>query len=581
MAIASIRMCGFSVGESKVRHHIRRGLCRILLYANTIRHLKVSQIWHRVTRQLRPQCPLPPPRETPPRKSRFRFDGGIPAQNVDATGGRLKFLNQSKPLTEGQIDWQSAEMPKLWRYNLHYFDWLQQETCPEDLADQLVGNWIENNPIAVGDGWEAYPTSLRIVNWIKFFARIDRIPGEWLQSLIQQAYWIERNTERDILANHYLKNAKALVFAGSYFSGSDPGRWLATGCEILGTEIPEQILPDGGHFERSAMYHAIVLEDLLDVLNLARANPNVLPPGLCDILRGAVRRALAYLQDIQYPDGEIPLFNDAALGVAPAPQSLLHYGLKVADVDQAKSDQTHRVIRYPDTGYFGHRSGDDMLLMDCGPIGPDYQPGHGHCDLLSYELTLEGARVIVDSGVSDYEPGPQRQYCRGTSGHNTIRIDELEQSEIWGVFRVARRARPRGGAVYFAADGSIEVTGAYDGFRRLFGEPVRHERMIRYDGQGSWRVEDRLAGRSRHSVENFVHIHPDFSTHMVLDGISIETGGGTRVALLRPDPECSVTLSKGYYCPEFGVALSNDLIVMKKNVIFPCNFCYEIKKALN
>ncbi len=97
----------------------------------------------------------------------------------------------------------------------------------------------------------------------------------------------------------------------------------------------------------------------------------------------------------------------------------------------------------------------DMMVIDCGAIGPDYQPGHAHCDTLSYELAIDGRRVIVDSGVHDYEPTQHRAYARSTPAHNTVVIDGQEQSEMWGVFRVARRARPLPAYVRQETDGRL------------------------------------------------------------------------------------------------------------------------------
>ena len=94
------------------------------------------------------------------------------------------------------------------------------------------------------------------------------------------------------------------------------------------------------------------------------------------------------------------------------------------------------------SGYFVIRNLDDMLVVDCGEVGPDYQPGHAHCDTLSFELASDGRTIIVDSGVYDYEDSEMRRYVRSTRAHNTAMVDGCEQSEIWGAFRVARRARP-------------------------------------------------------------------------------------------------------------------------------------------
>ena len=470
-------------------------------------------------------------------------------------------------------------MPKLWRYNLHYFDFIHSDACAPAHAAQLIDSWIEGNPPGRGDGWEPYPTSLRIVNWIKFFADIDAVDERWLRSLCTQTNFLEQNLERDILANHYLKNAKALIFAGAYLDGGMAANWLTKGVAIFDQEIREQVLPDGGHFERSVMYHAIVAEDLLDVLNLVRSNPDIPANGLADRLRSTAHLMLDFLEAVRYPDGGIPLFNDAAFGIAPSPGAVLDYGVTVAGFQPSPSGELLDRVVFPFTGYVGHRAGSDMLLMDCGPIGPGYQPGHGHCDMLSYELALDGARVIVDSGVSDYEAGPIRDFVRGTAGHNTAMVDGIEQSEVWGVFRVARRARADNPQIDVRPDGQIEISGAYEVCRKVGGERVRHARAIRYEGRGVWRILDDLTGRKAHTVESFVHLHPDFSAVMDGGAIRIETEAGNCVATIVPEAGCEVALETGYYCPEFGKIKENNVIVMKKTGKFPLQLTYQINKA--
>jgi hypothetical protein len=144
------------------------------------------------------------------------------------------------------------------------------------------------------------------------------------------------------------------------------------------------------------------------------------------------------------------------------------------------------------------------LIFDCGPLGPDYQPGHGHCDLLSYELSLHGQRVVVDTGVSTYEPGPERSYERSTAAHNTLRIDGEDQAEIWGSFRVGRR--PGVGQI---GGGSNEVfhfvCGGHHAYRRL---GVVHARKILLRPPDTWIVVDFLCGSGSHLVESFLHFHP-------------------------------------------------------------------------
>ena len=338
-------------------------------------------------------------------------------------------------------------MPKLWRYNLHYFDYLKNQGLSPDDKVALIDDWISRIAPGKGDGWEPYPLSLRVVNWLKFV--VDRPPNAvsrvWLESLSLQLASLRAGMEHHLLGNHLLKNLKALLFGGVAFSGPTADDWLQCGLQLLRRETGEQVLPDGGHFERSPMYHCIVLEDHLDLVNLLSAHPSRVQADDMQPIIDAARRSTEFLRTIVGGDDEFPLFNDAAFGIAPDIR-LLDYADSVL---ASAKDFAHELpnaanqplrILLPDSGFFGYRYGGDSLILDCGHVGPDHQPGHAHCDTLSFELCVGSHRIVVDSGVFDYEIGAMRDYVRSTQAHNTLMVDGVEQSEIWGAFRVARRA---------------------------------------------------------------------------------------------------------------------------------------------
>ena len=120
-------------------------------------------------------------------------------------------------------------------------------------------------------------------------------------SLYQQAAYLYRNLETHVGGNHLLENARALVMAGRYFRGQgEADAWQARGLELYRQELPRQILSDGMHFERSPMYHALMLEGVLDVLN-------VLPAGHSDLawLTRTAQRMADALAGMTHPDGHV------------------------------------------------------------------------------------------------------------------------------------------------------------------------------------------------------------------------------------------------------------------------------------
>ena len=236
-------------------------------YWHTLRHLKPVQIygriWFRLVRPRPDLRPAPALRSAGPSHGLW-IPGG---QKKSAMTGpsRFSFLNEEHEIV-AQTDWNQQGRDKLWLYNLHYFDDLNAENAIDRHAwhQQLIGRWIRENPQGAGNGWEPYPISLRVVNWIKWTLVGNRLSNEALHSLVVQIRYLTKRLEIHLLGNHLLANAKALVFAGLFFSGREANEWVDTGLGILSRQIPEQILSDGGHFELSPMYHAIILEDLLD-----------------------------------------------------------------------------------------------------------------------------------------------------------------------------------------------------------------------------------------------------------------------------------------------------------------------------
>jgi hypothetical protein len=189
--------------------------------------------------------------------------------------------------------------------------------------------------------------------------------------------------------------------------------------------------------------------------------------------------------------------------VAPEPDSLTAYACRLG-VDP-------ECTGLGDSGYVRLEEANTRVIFDAGPVGPDYQPGHAHCDTLSFEASHRGRRILVNSGISTYEPSHERQRQRGTAAHNTVRIDGREQSEIWAAFRVARRARP----LDVRTDSRTFVEAAHDGYSRL-PRPVIHRRRLELRDDRLL-VIDTLHGRGRHEAEFFFHLYPGERPEILLD----------------------------------------------------------------
>ncbi len=509
----------------------------------TVRLLPPEQLLARVWFRLyRPRPNLAPPPPLRPVRGRWV----VPPPTEPSLVGPKTFRFHG---VEGDLDvvgWDGPQRTRLWRYHQHYFEDLLADgaAARRPWHEALLRRWVADNPPGRGVGWEPYPTSRRIVHWIAWALGGGELPAEAVASLAVQARWLERRLERHLRANHLWANAVALVFAGAFFLGPEADRWLARGLALLMRELGRQILPDGAHYERSPMYHAQVLRDLLDLENLAGAYPDV---GAWAHVRTTWRARLPamrrFLLGLTHPDGEIAFFNDAAFGVVAPPAQLEAYAERLGLGPAPPLEPG--LLHWPEAGYVRLSDAGAVALLDCAPVGPDEQPGHAHADTLSFELSIGQRRFLVNGGTSTYEVGPERLWQRGTAAHSTVIVDGENSSEVWASFRVGRRARPFGFAATPLDRGGWRVVCAHDGYRHRPGAPVHRRTWIWRPGE--LRVED-VVTPARPAEARFL-LHPAWR----LEGTpqeGVASAEGARVRW-RVERGCA-RLESAHYHPRFG-----------------------------
>ncbi len=535
------------------------------LYWNTLRYLKPIQIyrrlWFALPSPLSKQIPSPIALQSPVR-GWHEF-----THRPQSVFGPLTFtlLNETHTLDQ-KGDWNHPQWPKLWLYHLHYFDDLNAQGANARAAwhHALIQKWIIDNPPCQGNGWESYPLSLRIVNWIKWTLSGQRLDPLAIDSLYLQARYLNQRIEWHLLGNHLLANAKALIIAGLFFKTKEAQPWLQKGIAIYQEQIPEQILEDGMHFERSPMYHAILLEDILDLIQFSQIYPNRLPDSLLRTLSHSVQKMLAAYRVLSHPDGELGLFNDAAFGQVARYAELSIY-VKAFDLGDANTWSQNEVNgqetieHLPEAGYVRMQNQKACVLLDVAPIGPDYLPGHAHADTLSFEMSLFGQRLIVNGGTSSYAPGMIRSRERSTRAHSTVEINQQDSSEVWGSFRVARRAYPYDLSIQESPN-FIEVSCCHNGYTRL-APTLSHCRKWQLSGSQLTVIDDVPSKEQRiplQAVSRYI-LHP---------AIHVQADSSNTWRLRFPDRQEAMfqvlygqgSIESAYYAPEFGKRLDTQAI---------------------
>lgn len=524
-------------------------------YWRTIRHLRRKQVLARL-RRIVPQLSSAAGPQLPIRAPQASFGEFIRRTDPIRTGDSFRFLNRACNIRTS-ADWNSHEQSKLWLYNLHYFEWLREAAGAERITEDAawLDRWIADNPVGLGAGWDPYPISLRTVNWIIWFMTFGHGTQSHFNSLAAQIRHLTRSIEYHLGGNHLLANATALVFAGTFFEGPEADGWRTCGLKLLDDQIREQILADGAHFELSPMYHSLILEGMLDLLGLGRAYPYVLDEPITAIgLKEVAGRMAQWLATIRHPDGQIPYYNDAAFGIAPAPGDLLSYAKRRGT--PGGGSVNHLTVLEP-SGFAILSRPPFHVIFDCGRIGPDYLPAHAHADTLSFELSLDGDRLISNSGTSTYECGSERERERSTAAHATVEIDGVSSAETWASFRVGRR--PNVAPVQFWTDKHLDwVETWHDGFRYLPGSPIHRRRIMATTGQVC--VADWIDGGGVHSIRGILPIHPGVTAEKLAEKkFRLGPPSGQPIELVIDGP-VEVIATTGMFAPAFGLAVPRPLI---------------------
>ncbi len=399
--------------------------------------------------------------------------------------GHFSLLNLEHRF-KGTINWNYSDHGKLWTYHLNYFDYLHQPGMRWETGKGLMDEFLADIQKRK-DGMEPYPISLRTINWIKFLAVHQRFPQEIVDSLYPQYQVLSKKPEYHLLGNHLLENGFSLLFGAVFFQDE---KLIGLAKKILTTELQEQILEDGAHFELSPMYHTILLQRALDGYNLLINNDHNLDD-IQNLLEKKIQKMVSWLDAIMFSNGDIPMFNDSTPGQAFDPKTILDYAKQLGF--------TPEPVAFSESGYRKFVAGNFEMVADVGPVGPSYQPGHAHCDMLSFVLYHKGIPVIVDRGISTYEKNSRREEERGTASHNTVMINGEEQSDVWGGFRVGRRAVPE-----ILEDREDVLLATHTGYDHT---GCKHRRKWTIE-DGSLQIEDWVGGDVNQAVAWF-HFHPE------------------------------------------------------------------------
>ena len=475
----------------------------------------------------------------------------------------FSFLNQKETLAI-PIQWNSNKYSQLWRFNLHYFEWyrefleikLRTGKWPYNsrLLKLLINDWIDNNKLGIGDGWHSYTISIRIRNWIIFF-RIcpDLLNQKIIDSMWKQICWLYSNKEDYIGGNHWLENLISLLIGSLQFEGKKSKEIFEFSFKNLEKELSHQLLKDGGHFERSASYHLLILERLIE-LGLILENTNGLRPYW---LISSIRKMMNWTYSVKLNNGKFPIFNDNP-EIPFDIDSIINYGISYLNKKNIpkkgikniltkiyndsyennfqlkESGKNKYLTKLIDTGWIIARDNKGLeLILKIGDSCPKYLPAHTHSDLLSFDLFKNGIPIIIETGTSVYGNNKDRYYERSAAAHNIFQlapfkgdkkndINWIEPIEVWGNFRAARKAKVlEKSCGYNLKEKTIWIRGSNDVHLRYRAKHIRSISLkISCENKTQLNVLDEVTCYRKMHWRQFWHLGPEQCEDILGDMIS-------------------------------------------------------------
>lgn len=462
------------------------------LLFNTVKYLKPIQVFYQLKYRLEKAGSLSSYNKT-------LFDGRVcfmsfkkrsPVHKAYLGNNKFTFLNLTVNF-DSEINWNYQVHGKLWNYNLQYTNFLlQEEFSVEERKELLLSLYetLDEGKLAL----EPYPVSLRSINCIRFISQ-NKIEDKNIYSFLHaELDFLSKRPEYHLLGNHLLENAFALLMGGAFFSNQS---WLRQGQKILEEQLEEQLLEDGSHFELSPMYHQIIFFRLLELIDWY-SNWEYKDNSFLKFLMNKASKMYSWLTAISFESGAIPHFNDSANGIAYSTPWLLGYA------DKLGIDKIHIPLRA--SGYRSYKNESYECKVDAAEMGPSYQPGHAHADSLSFLLKIKDKAVFVEAGVSTYEANSIRQFERSTEAHNTVVVNNQNQSQVYGGFRVGNRAHTT-----ILKDEPTRLIASHDGYKKALN--LTHKRSFSFFSKSIF-IIDKLDQEADACA--YFHFHPGINIEL-------------------------------------------------------------------
>lgn len=407
-----------------------------------------------------------------------------------------------------------------------------------DAFIRLITDFIVRVPLKGNENgctWRTLDSGIRCSNWVwalKITEQTAALPPAFLDLIYASLrehidYLLGCYDPTHLISNWgVLANSGALA-ACFYLQDKALGNFqpqISLFLHRLDEEATIQVLPDGCHWEQSPMYHHEVLWCFLETILLLKEHGQEISPTLyqkattmcyatlysakpdhhqwmrCDSDDTDIRDILtlgAYLfRDGQLKYGGFPDLDFDNLWRLGGDAYDTYAGLEAITPSRVSAAME-------DSGNYFFRSSwqEDatMLAFKCGHLGS----GHGHADLLHFDLFANGEDVLMDCGRFTYVDNQDRRYLKSQAAHNTVAVDGKAFTDCCASWQFGVSAKPLKGS-WYEDDRYYYVSGCHLGY---IADGLLVRRQLVHIKPGILLVCDSLYGQGTHQLMQKFHFN--------------------------------------------------------------------------
>jgi len=435
---------------------------------------------------------------------------GDPKRGAAIAGGEIELGGEL--IRNPSPRWRPPSAGPEWIAAWHGFSWITDLTAGgagRDVAGELVQSWLRENSGWHGIAWRSDVLATRVFAWVAQFDEIVRrdqdrtLRHAMLASIAAQLRHLARTASWEVSGAARLRALKGLI-AGRAALGDSAAR-LAKVVRMLERELQVQILPDGGHVSRNPSLQLQVLQDLIDTRAVLRA-AQIETPG---VLQHSIERMAPMLRFFRHGDRRLSLFND----------SLEEDGVLIDLVLTRSETKGGAPIQAPQTGFDRLQAGRSLAIMDTGRPPPRGFDESAHAGTLSFEMSHERERIIVNCGAYRGPKSSWSRVARASAAHSVLVVADTNSVEIRDDGALGR-CPPSIVRERAEHEGQQWVSARHDGYRERFGLTYARQLFLAADGE-DLRGEERLTGRPGAAFAVRFHLHPSVQASLAQDGVAV------------------------------------------------------------